>query len=161
MKNHKNLLKDFVSLSRSWITTGNSNKSVACSASLNLPQHSSLKIGPRRTLGLELMPIRDHFRKWSELMAGFDSNFKMVLVQTSFAFLIDCIVSSANVLTGLTAGVDSVPPAGRTKGGNPFKVDGLIWEAAPLKSILEVEVAFGIAMVTLCFGIMWRQMLQS
>ncbi|XP_052564040.1 uncharacterized protein LOC120418137 isoform X2 [Culex pipiens pallens] len=75
--------------------------------------------------------------------------------------LSDCSVSSANVLTSLTAGVDSVPPAGRTKGGNPFKVDGLLWEAAPLKSILEVEVAFGIAMVALCLGIMWRQMLQS
>lgn len=89
MKNHKNLLKDFVSLSRSLITTDNSNKSVACSASLNLPQHSSLKIGPRRTLGLELMAIRDHFRKWSELMTGFDSNtrwslFRRVLVRLVF-----------------------------------------------------------------------------
>ncbi|EDS27972.1 serrate protein [Culex quinquefasciatus] len=37
-------------------------------------------------------------------------------------------------------------------------------EAAPLKSILEVEVAFGIVIVALCLGIfvalVWRQMLQ-
>lgn len=43
----------------------------------------------------------------------------------------DCSVSSANVLTDLAAGVDSVPPAGRTKEGNPFKVDrdggALLW----------------------------------
>uniref|UniRef100_A0A8D7ZWI2 (northern house mosquito) hypothetical protein n=1 Tax=Culex pipiens TaxID=7175 RepID=A0A8D7ZWI2_CULPI len=116
MKKHTNLLKHFVSLCRSSITTGNSNKSVACSASLNLPQHSSLKIDLRRTLGLELMPIRDHFRKWSELMAGFDSNIKVVLVQTSFGMTI-----SQNFENGITLVMDVTKKLELTRAASNLK----------------------------------------
>ncbi|XP_052567393.1 uncharacterized protein LOC128093726 isoform X2 [Culex pipiens pallens] len=43
-----------------------------------------------------------------------------------------CTVSSANTFTDPTAGGDS---------GDLFQVDGLLVEATPLKSILEVKVS--------------------
>ncbi|EDS32806.1 serrate protein [Culex quinquefasciatus] len=96
----------------------------------------------------------------------------------------DCSVSSANSLTEAVRLLAEI--LSRQQGvqsGDSFQADGLLAEAAPLKSILEVKVetalinetssgsnyliavGFGIAIVALCLGafvaLVWRQKLQS
>ncbi|XP_039428861.1 uncharacterized protein LOC120412457 [Culex pipiens pallens] len=61
----------------------------------------------------------------------------------------DLSVGSTNTSTDLTASGDSVMPARRPNWGS-LQADGLLAEAAPLKSILQVKIGNGITIVAQC-----------